>query len=366
MERHQRPYYIWLSSIEGIGAKRIQMLCDYFGSPKAIFEHATLKECLQIPLMGEATSRLLLAACNQTRLDAANECLEKKGIRVYFREDDCYPSALRDLADAPSMLFAKGVCKPDFLRTVAMVGTRHCTRYGRHVAQKLAQELAATGVTIVSGMARGIDASAHYGALQAGGFTVAVLGCGVDVVYPAEHGKLYEQICENGVVLSDYFPGTQPLPTNFPPRNRIISGMSDAVVIVESKEKGGSMITYQFALEQGKEIFAVPGNIDSPASMGTNRMIRDGMFPVLEADDILIRMRWQCSGNPSPTQQPEWELTEEEKRVYEQLEQGDLSYDALVAHTGQTDTQLATCLTLMEIRGIIKQLPGRIYTIVRS
>lgn len=365
MEQAQRPYYIWLCSIEGVGTKRMQALCDYFGSPQAVFEHANLKQCLQVPWMGEATSRLLLAARNQARLDAANECLEKKGIRAYFQEDDGYPPPLRSVPDAPLVLFAKGACPPCFSRTAAIVGTRHCTRYGRNTAQKLSEELAAQGVTIVSGMARGIDASAHYGALQAGGFTVAVLGCGVDVIYPAEHGQLYEQICENGVVVSDYFPGTQPLPTNFPPRNRIISGMSDAVVIVESREKGGSMITYQFALEQGKEIFAVPGNIDSPASMGTNRMIRDGMFPVLEADDVLIRMRWglQIHTNKSA---PAWELTEDEQCVYEQLEQGDLSYDALAGYTGQSDAQLSTCLTLMEIRGIIKQLPGRIYTIVRS
>lgn len=366
MEPAQRPYYIWLSSIEGIGAKRIQALCDFFGSPKDVFEHADLKHCMQVPLMGEATSRLLLAACSQARLSAANECLEKKGIRSYFLGDQGYPQNLCNVPDAPLVLFAKGVCQPDFPRTAAIVGTRHCTRYGRNAAQKFAEELAEQGVTIVSGMARGIDASAHYGALQAGGFTAAVLGCGVDVVYPAEHRQLYERICENGVVISDYFPGTQPLPTNFPPRNRIISGMSDVVVIVESREKGGSMITYQFALEQGKEIFAVPGNIDSPASMGTNRMIRDGMYPALEADDILIRMRWGRRQNRADIHAPAWELTPDEQSVYEQLEQGDLSYDALAVHTGQNDAQLSTCLTLMEIRGIIKQLPGRIYTIVRS
>ncbi len=367
MSERERAYMVWLSSIAGIGAKRMLDLCRAYGSAQNVFENATRAGLLQVHSVGEQTASALLRACDQAHVEDANRLLEQLDITAYLLGEPGYPQSLCHIPQPPPILFATGARTPQLPKMLAMVGTRRPTRYGRKLAHDLAAELAKNGVTIVSGMARGIDACAHQGAIDAGGCTVAVLGCGVDVVYPKEHQRLYAHIRDSGVILSEYFPTTAPLAGNFPARNRIISGMSEATFVIESRERGGSLITANFAMEEGKEVFVLPGNVDSPASMGTNRLMRDGATPVLEAQDLLDAMRWETTYAPNVQSMEQAPVLDPmEQAVYNLLEQGDLHFDQLVEQSGQAVNVLATCLTLMEIRGIIKQLPGRIYALNRQ
>lgn len=366
MSERERAYMVWLSSIAGIGAKRMMDLCQAYGSAQNVFENATHASLLQVHSVGEQISAAVLRARDQAHVEDANRLLEELDIIAYLFDEPGYPQALCHIPQPPPILFATGARAPQLPKMLAMVGTRRPTRYGRKMAHDLARELAQNGVTIVSGMARGIDACAHQGAIDAGGCTVAVLGCGVDVVYPKEHQVLYEHIRESGVIVSEYFPTTAPLAGNFPARNRIISGMSEATLVIESRERGGSLITANFAVEEGKEVFVLPGNVDSPASMGTNRLLRDGATPAIEVQDILDAMRWETVytvKRQAAEQRPVLDATEQV--VYNLLEQGDLHFDQLAVQSKQRAYELATCLTLMEIRGIIKQLPGRIYALNR-
>lgn len=361
----QYRYEIWLSAIEGIGAHRFNNLCDYFGSAKDVYENAKNAAIANAKVRGMSDKLYtsLLEARNDGRLESNLEQLYANDVAVYIHGTDCYPPILNTIPDAPPVLYAKGCMDlADMDRSIGVVGTRRCTRYGRKAAEELCEGLAAEAVCVVSGMARGIDTHAHIGALNGGGFTVAVLGCGVDVVYPPENKRLYEQIMASGAIVSEFFPGMQPCAANFPARNRIISALSKGILVVESAEKGGALITVEFALEQGKDVFAVPGNIDSPASIGCNRLIRNGAVPTTCVADILSEYNWDVKYNPKKAEQQGMELTFEESHIVEILMEGELQYDILADMTGMDGPSLATCLTIMELRGIIKQLPGRVYT----
>lgn len=357
---------VWLSSIHQIGPKKYRDLLSYYGSTRAVFDHADAGEIARWQGWGEKTAALVAAARTPERLESVCHKLETMDVALYFQGESGYPPLLNEIYDPPPVLYARGALSPALDKCVAMVGTRHCTRYGRHAAHTLASALSQNGCTVVSGLARGIDTSAHLGALDAGGFTVAVLGCGPDVVYPSENENVYRRILESGCVISEYYPGTGPSPGNFPARNRIISGMSHAVAVVESREQGGSMITVRTAQEQGRDVFSVPGNIDSPASRGTNRLIAEGAPPLTEAEDLLFAMGWQAPLPKKQEAEPERPpMSGAENSVYEALWQGALHYDALCQTTALEQSELAACLTLMEIRGIIKQLPGRVYALSR-
>lgn len=359
----EQTYIVWLSTIHQIGPKKCSELMAYYGSAKNVFLHAEKEEIQRWSGWGTKSAEVVIAAKQQQRVDAICSQLELMDIALYFRGEEGYPPLLNEIYDPPAVLYTRGVWHPFMDQCVAMVGTRHCTRYGIRTAAALASELAEAGCTIVSGMARGIDRAAHVGALEAGGFTTAVLGGGPDVVYPKENQDIYEKILQSGCIVSEYYPGTVPAPGNFPARNRIISGLCSAVIVVESRAKGGSMITVRTAQEQGREVFAVPGNIDSPASKGTNQLIMEGAMPVTCADDVLFAMGWQTSGKNKKKQEEVLTLTGMERDIYQLLEQGDLSLDSMCQLKGFTPAELSACLTLMEIRGIIKQLPGRIYTL---
>jgi DNA processing protein len=209
--------------------------------------------------------------------------------RVLKRRDPGYPPLLAAIHDPPPALWLRGSAEPDLLSrpSVALVGARACSSYGRSVARSLGREIAAAGVVVISGMARGIDGEAHRGALDAGGTTVAVLGCGIDRNYPAAHAELAERIAQRGLIVSEYEPGVEPAPWRFPARNRIISGLARAVVVVEARERSGALITVDFALEQGREVLAVPGEITSALSAGSNALLRLGAAPALRSDDVL-------------------------------------------------------------------------------
>lgn len=363
----EHQYNIWLSAIEGVGAKKYQSLCLYYGNARDVFQNADHSSLRMVGGIDRGTAEKILAARTDGSLDKNMEKLHKGDITTYIVGNDNYPEILMQLYDPPPVLYTKGCMDlSDLDRSIGIVGTRRCTRYGRNVAETLAAELAGEAVTIISGMARGIDTHAHLGAMQAGGFTIAVLGCGVDIVYPPENKRMYADIMSCGVILSEFFPGTQPLPANFPARNRIISALSRGVLIVESGEKGGALITADFALEQGKDVFAVPGNIDSRASSGCNKLIKEGAIPVTCGMDILSEYGWDALFNPKQAKEEGVELSFDESRIFELLTEGDLHYDILAIETKMDNSTLAACLTFMELRGIIKQLPGRVYTLERK
>ena len=250
----------------------------------------------------------------------------------------------------------------DLDRCFSIVGSRRCTRDGQRAAREFAETLAREGVCIVSGMAHGIDTAAHEGALIAMGKTIAVLGCGADVIYPPENEDLYRRILEGGgAVISEYAPGTKPKPGNFPARNRIISGLSQGTMLVEGAKGSGAMITIDFAAEQGRDIFAVPGGIYSSQSAMPNQLIVGGAYPVISPWEVLEHYRWGARPGAAEEKSAEAELSEEEKRIVEPLKIEQLSFDELVAQTEIAPAKLNSYLTILELRGIIVKAPGGLY-----
>ncbi|MBN1260615.1 MAG: DNA-processing protein DprA [Anaerolineae bacterium] len=278
-------YWLGFNRVHGIGPVRLRMLLDVFGNIRAAWEAP--EAALRASGLDQRSLRNLLKTRRQNDLDGLAENVAAAGVTVLTWESPNYPYLLSQIPDPPPVLFVKGSLTPADEWAIGMVGTRKATKYGREVARQLALDLARNGVTVISGLARGIDGIAHYNALEAGGRTLAVLGCGVDVVYPPEHRALAASIEKNGALISDYPLGTRPEACNFPPRNRIISGLSLGVLVVEAGLTSGALITADFAADQGREVFAVPGSILSSTSSGCNRLLRDGAHVVTEARDIL-------------------------------------------------------------------------------
>lgn len=279
-------YWLWLTTLPGLTNRSRWLLLDHFRSPEEIY-YAEPEQLRLVAGMSSAQAALL----EDKKLSRAEEILTRcaeKEIFLLTVQDAAYPSRLRNIYDAPIVLYGKGAMPLfDEEAAIAVVGTRKCSPYGIHCAEEIGYEMAKQGALVVSGMARGIDAAALKGALRAGGFTAAVLGGGVDVIYPPENRRLYEDIAATGVLLSEYPPGTAPEAWHFPERNRIMSGLSVAALVVEAPEKSGALITANTALEQGREVFAVPGPIDSPFSRGCNRLIREGAGLVMDGWDVL-------------------------------------------------------------------------------
>ena len=357
-------YWIWLSSVEGIGPKRFYQLLTLYEDARSVWD--ALSGILIPPDMkalGPATLEKLRAARDERYFYQLFERLEQLNIRAVTRLSDGYPAALSTIYDPPPTLYVRGNCPLNGDRMLAVVGSRRCTRDGQRAAREFARGLAGNGVTVVSGMARGIDSCAHRGALEAGGRTIAVLGCGVDVVYPPENAELMAAIIDSGgAVVSEFVPGTPPNSGNFPARNRIISGMSEGTLLVEGARASGAMITVNLALEQGRDIFAIPGSIYSPLSEAPNRMILDGATPVLNHWDILEHYRWaQRPGENRLRKGKPPELDEEEAAIVSPLRDEALSFDELAAATGFSAATLNSHLTMLELRGIIEKVPGGLY-----
>lgn len=279
----QQPFALWLNNIEGIGDMWARKLVEAFGTPKEVY--GASEKSLQAIVGGSRLAGML--AAQKQEVYGAYEGLEKAGISFLPCYHPAYPKRLLHIPDSPFGIYVKGETPKDCERSVAIVGARNCSAYGRYVAEAFAREFAEAGVAVVSGMARGIDGVAQGSALAAGGRTYAVLGCGADICYPACHAGLYEKICNSGGVLSTYPPGTQPSPGRFPPRNRIISGLSDAVLVVEARQKSGTLITVDMALEQGREVYAVPGRVTDRLSDGCNRLLVQGAGAALSPAQVL-------------------------------------------------------------------------------
>ena len=279
-------YWIWLASVEGLGPVKKFALLNKFETAKRIY-NATEKEILKVDGMSDKIVQNMQKAKDAKLLEKYEKYILKNDIKIINISDDNYPAKLKNIYAPPITIFAKGDISLLNSKSIAIVGSREPSKYGIYVAEKFSKELSKEGITIVSGLARGIDTFAHVGALSSFGKTIAVLGSGIDVVYPKENAKYYREISEKGLIISEYIVGTAPESKNFPQRNRIISGLSDGVLVVEARKNSGTMITTDFALEQGKELYVIPGNITSNLSAGTNNLIKDGAKLVSDVYDIL-------------------------------------------------------------------------------
>jgi DNA processing protein len=273
-----------------------------------------------------------------------------------------YPRLLMEIPDPPPFLYLMGELNGSET-AVAIVGSRRATQYGLCTATRLARELVSQRVTVISGMARGIDTAAHWGALKTGGRSIAVLGCGIDVVYPPENGALHRALAEGGALLSEFPLGTEPLAENFPRRNRIISALSRGVVVVEAGERSGSLITAHFALEQGREVFAVPGNVTSTKSRGVNRLIKEGAKLVERVEDILEELSIEVLPNLPVPKPPSFELAPDEAEIYALLGQGPLQIDDIIVQSALTVGEVSATLLRLELKGAIMQLPGKHFAV---
>ena len=298
-------------------------------------------------------------------LDQVWERIQSVGAQVLTWDDEAYPRLLKEIDQPPPVLYIRGSLIPEDDWSVAIVGTRRVTAYGRQVAEEVATTLAHNGVTVISGLARGVDSIAHQSAISAGGRTLAVLGNGVDVIYPPENRNLAAQIMEHGALVSDYPLGTQPDGINFPPRNRIISGLSKAVIIVEAGSTSGALITATFAAEQGRDVFAVPGNINAPQSQGTNRLIRDGAQPLLDPQDVLeaLNLTMITEHRAARVVLPTDPI---EARLYQMLSQQPRHVDEIRSEANMPIETVSATLAMMELKGMVRQVGGMNYVAVRE
>ena len=352
-------YWIWLNSIEGIGPRRFYQLLSLFSDPREVWENPSDPK---LAVLGQKTWAALKQARSEYYFYRLFALLENAGVRAITRTGDDYPSRLTRTVDCPPTIYVKGTADLNSPRMFAIVGSRRCTRDGERAAMDFAETLSLNDVTVVSGMAMGIDAAAHMGAVKANCPTVAVLGCGADIVYPRENERLYGRILDcGGAIVSEYLPGTPALAGNFPARNRIISGMSKGVMIVEGAKKSGAMITVDRALDQGRDIFAVPGSIYSPMSATPNQLIIDGAVPAVSPWDILEYYKWAERPSDSPRNRALPDLSKDESVVVEPLRSQSLTISELCALTGFDVGKTNSLLTILELRGIIEKQPGGEY-----
>ena len=346
--------------VKGIGPARVRRLREYFGSLSRAWEadSAALREAG----LDQRALDSLLEARRTLNLDAELARLDKLGIAALTCEDEDYPSRLLTIDDPPPVLYLRGSLVEADDWAVAVVGTRRATPYGRQVTYQLAYELAANRVTIVSGLARGIDAEAHQAALDAGGRTIAVLGSGLHEIYPPEHRMLAAEIIQRGAIMTSYPLGTPPEARNFPPRNRIISGLCLGVVVTEAGEGSGALLTAEVAAEQGRDVFAVPGNITAQGSAGVNRLIQDGAQPVLAARDILDQLELARVTNYVEARQELPPVGQVERALLDHLGAEPLHVDELCRMVGLPVAQVSSTLAMLELKGIVRQVGAMTYT----
>jgi DNA processing protein len=358
-----KRFWIGFNLIKGIGAVRMQALIQHFGDLELAWR-ATPIELARAGLGGKVIERIVQARQN-VDLDKLWTKIESQGIKILTWEDETYPQRLKEIDQPPPVLYIRGDYLPEDLFAVAVVGTRRVTAYGRQITEELAAYLASNGITVISGLARGVDAIAHQTALKAGGRTIGVLGSGVDKIYPPEHRGLAEKMMGSGAIVSDYAPGTPPDASNFPPRNRIISGLSLAVVVIEAGETSGALITAEFAAEQGREIFAVPGSILAPQSKGTNKLIQNGALPLLSVNDLMQALNLTRMGEHKAARKV-IPSNETEARLLNVLSEQPLHVDEIRNRTELPIEKVSATLALMELKGMVRQVGGMKYVAVRE
>jgi len=356
-------FWIGFNLVKGIGAVRFKALLDYFGDAGTAWQASP--QALQAAGLSPKLVKNLLKIRSQVSLELVWERMQTQGINILTWEDENYPRRLKDIDQPPPVLYLRGDLTPGDEWAVAIVGTRRITSYGRQVTEEVASTLARNGVTVVSGLARGVDAVAHQAALNAGGRTLAVLGNGVDRIYPPENRRLAEQIISQGALISDYPLGTPPAGTNFPPRNRIISGLALAVVVVEAGLDSGALITSTFAAEQGRDVFAVPGSILAHQSKGTNRLIQDGAHPLLDPQEILevLNLTMVTEHRSARLVLP---TDSTEAQLLQILSSEPLHVDDIHAKTDMPIEKVSATLAMMELKGMVRQVGGMHYVAVRE
>lgn len=354
---NNRKYWLLLSRAQGVSTHHILNLVERSGSPESLCT-ALREGNLQAHDVDTAMADRLRAGLDSTDVELELEALEKQGLRFITYEESEYPANLRQIFDPPLVLYIKGAIVPEDSVSVAIVGSRKASNYGKGVAQNLARELAGLDITVVSGLARGIDSHAHKGALEGNGRTIAVLGCGIDIVYPPENRSLKERIEDTGAVISEFPPGTEPFKYNFPARNRIIAGMTLGTVVVEAGLKSGALITAEFALESGREVFAVPGDILRENSRGPHRLIKEGAQLVEGCDDILSALKL----NRARPVAKEANLSDEERKILNCLKDGAKQAAVIVDEVGLPSQLALAQISMMELRGLIRRGPGNLYS----
>jgi DNA processing protein len=358
-----RRYWVGFNLVKGIGPVKVRRLLDHFGDLEAAWK-ASLPALAASGLDRRSIENLFQVRAGSD-LDDALRQVERLGVQVLTWDDEDYPRNLRAIAQPPPVLYLKGALTPADEWAVAVVGTRHGTPYGREAARELASGLAANGVTVVSGLARGVDFIAHKAALDAGGRTLAVLGSGVDNIYPPEHAPLAEAIARSGAVLSDYALGTPPDSVNFPPRNRIISGLSKGVLVIEAGEGSGALITSDFAAEQGRDVFAVPGSIFQRAAQGTNKLLQQGAKLVNSVADVLEELNL-ASVNEHRAARTVLPTDATERRLLDCLTADPVHIDEIGAQAGLPISQVSGALALMELKGLVRQVGGMHYVAAKE
>jgi len=376
MLNQNRKYWVALKWVEGVGNVGFKALLEAFGTPQKVFE-APLSMIKAVPGIGDKTAPQIKSFKDWKKVEKELEFADRTCVSIVTSQDHLYPSQLLSTYDYPAFLYVKGHLKEDDVN-VAVVGSRTASTYGKFTTERLCRELVLRGITVISGLARGIDSAAHRGALSGKGRTIAVLGCGLDVVYPPENEELFNEISLQGALISEFPFGTPPNAPNFPARNRIISGISLGVVVVEASEKSGSLITARIALEQGREVFAVPGSIDSSGSRGTNKLIKQGAKLIENVEDILEEILPQVTRAPKLvkpdqrqkqpddqqkilTSSPDLVLKETEKTVWQVLSQKPVHIDQIITSTGLTAHEVLVILLNLELQGLIEQKPGKTY-----
>ena len=356
-------YWVGFSCIPGIGRVRFEQLVNHFGDLADAWA-ASAGELKKAGLDNAAVKAITQGRPNVSP-EKEMEKLERLNIRVLISQSDGYPSRLKEIYDYPPVLYMKGALAPDDEWCLAVVGTRRATVYGRQVAEELSAELARRRITIISGLARGIDTIAHRSALAAGGRTLAVFACGLDIIYPAENARLAEDIMESGALLSEYPPGTRPRPENFPRRNRILSGLSLGTLVVEADEGSGALITARMALEQNREVFAVPGSILSPVSRGANRLIQEGAKLVRDHTDILEELNLTAVTRQIEMREilPE---TDTEALLLRHLSAEPSHVDEVCRSSGLPAATVSSTLAMMEFKGLVRQVGIMSYVISRE
>lgn len=359
----QKKYWVGFNLVRGIGSVRFQQIRTFFGdlstawqAPPEAFQQAGLPERARVNF---------LKLRQEIDLDQLLDSILEKNVTVLTLLDHDYPDLLREIDQAPPVIYLKGALTPTDAFSVAVVGTRKVSEYGQQVTRDTCTYLAARGLTIVSGLARGVDALAHQHALKAGGRTIAVLGSGVDVIYPPEHRKIASAIIENGALISDYPLGTQPEGVNFPPRNRIISGLSLATVVIEAGDRSGALITADFALEQGREVFAVPGNVLSPVSRGTNRLIQNGAYAMISPQDVFDVLNLDQIDAKKDARQllPTDDI---EVRILQVIDYQPKHIDEICNETDLAIEKVSAALTLMELKGMLQHVGGMRYASIQD
>ncbi|MFC2071319.1 DNA-processing protein DprA [Chloroflexota bacterium] len=356
-------YWVGFSRVSGIGRVRFSQLENYFGSLENAWK-ATSAE-LKRSGLDSGSIRAITSWRPKISLETEMEKLERYGVKVFTWHDQDYPARLKEIYDYPPLLYIRGSLLPEDEWCLAVVGTRRATVYGRQVAEEIAADLARSKITIVSGLAKGIDSVAHHSALEAGGRTIAIFACGLDVVYPGENADLARRIMQQGALVSEYPLGTRPRADNFPRRNRIMSGLSLGVLVVEAGETSGAVITANLALEQNREVFAIPGSILSPASRGTNHLIQEGAKLVSDYTDILEELNLTAVA-----QQVEMkELmppSDTESLLLKQLGAEPAHIDEVCRSSGLSISTVSSTLAMMELKGLVKQVGAMNYALARE